>query len=50
MEKKILEILVDKNNVKWPAVFENILVILHKVFEDFKKLTKKKINKLFLLK
>ena len=44
MEKKILEILVDKNNVKWPAVFENILVILHKVFEDFKK-TNKKENK-----
>lgn len=37
MTKKILEILVDKNNVKWPAVFEHILIILNKVYEDFKK-------------
>ena len=36
MENKILEILVDKTNLKWPAVFEHILIILHKVFEDFK--------------
>lgn len=43
MERKILEILVDKNNIKWPAVFEQILIILHKVFEDFpkKKMEKK---------
>ncbi len=31
-----MEILVDKTNLKWPAVFEHILIILHKVFEDFK--------------
>jgi len=37
MDKKILEILVDKNNLKWPWVFEHILIILHKVFEDFSK-------------
>ncbi len=37
MNKKILEILVDKNNLKWPWVFEHILIILHKVFEDFSK-------------
>ncbi|RKW23017.1 DUF87 domain-containing protein [Candidatus Gracilibacteria bacterium] len=36
MENKILEILVDKTNLKGPAVFEHILIILHKVFEDFK--------------
>jgi len=37
MKKKILEILVDKNNVKWPWVFEHILIVLHKVFDDFEK-------------
>ena len=37
MEKKILEILVDKNNLKWPPVFEHILIVLHRVFDDFKK-------------
>lgn len=37
MNKKIFEILVDKNNLKWPAVFEHILVVLHQVFEDFRK-------------
>jgi len=37
MDKKILEILVDKNNVKWPWVFEHILIVLHKVFDDFNK-------------
>lgn len=31
-----MEILVDKTNLKWPAVFEHVLIILHKVFEDFK--------------
>jgi len=35
MNKEIFEILVDKNNVKWPWVFEHILIILHNVFEDF---------------
>ena len=37
MNKIILEILVDKNNEKWPWVFEHILIVLHKVFEDFSK-------------
>jgi len=37
MEKKILEILVDRNNLKWPWVFEHILIVLHKVFDDFEK-------------
>jgi len=37
MDKKILEILVDKNNVKWPWVFEHILIVLHRVFDDFEK-------------
>lgn len=43
MNKVVLEILVDKNNLKWPWVFEHILIILHKVFEDFstKKIFKK---------
>lgn len=45
MQNKILEVVVDKNNVKWPAVFEQILVVLHKVFEDFPK--KWKIKKAF---
>ena len=35
MNKEIFEILVDKNNLKWPGVFEHILIILHNVFEDF---------------
>lgn len=35
MQNKIFEILVDRTNTKWPAVFEHILIILHKVFEDF---------------
>jgi|SaaInlStandDraft_7_1057024.scaffolds.fasta_scaffold01954_5 hypothetical protein len=45
MDKKILEILVDKNNEKWPWVFEHILIVLHRVFDDFekKKLFKKTI-------
>ena len=37
MEKKVLEILVSKNNLKWPWVFEHILIVLHKVFDDFNK-------------
>jgi len=37
MDKKILEILVDKNNLKWPGVFEHILIVLHRVFDDFQK-------------
>lgn len=37
MDKKILEILVDKNNEKWPWVFEHILIVLHRVFDDFNK-------------
>ena len=32
MQKKYLEILVDKQNEKWPAIFNEILVILHKAF------------------
>lgn len=35
MDKKILEILVDKNNQKWPWVFEHILIVLHRVFDDY---------------
>ena len=35
MNKKVFEILVDKNNLKWPGIFEHILIILHSVFEDF---------------
>ena len=37
MDKKILEILASKNNEKWPWVFEHILIVLHKVFDDFEK-------------
>ncbi len=32
MQKKYLEILVDKNNEKGPAIFHEILLILHKAF------------------
>lgn len=32
MQKKIFEILVDKQNEKWPAIFNEILVILHKAY------------------
>lgn len=39
MELKVFEILVDKNNLKGPWVFEHILIILHRVFEDFQKTT-----------
>lgn len=37
MDKKIVEILVDKTNLKGPGVFEHILIVLHKVFDDFEK-------------
>lgn len=37
MKKKIVEVLVDKNNLKWPGVFEHVLIVLHKVFDDFEK-------------
>ena len=37
MNKQIFEILVDRNNIKWPWIFEHILIILHNVFEDFAK-------------
>lgn len=33
MQKKILEILVDRNNEKGPAIFNEILVILHRAFD-----------------
>ena len=33
--RTVLEILVDRKNEKWPWVFEHILIVLHKVFEDF---------------
>jgi hypothetical protein len=32
MQKKILEILVDKQNEKGPAIFNEILVILHRAY------------------
>lgn len=32
MNKKILEILADKQNEKWPAIFNEILVILHRAY------------------
>lgn len=35
MNKKIFEILVSRENLKWPWIFEHILIILHNVFEDF---------------
>jgi len=35
MNKTVLEILVDKKNEKWPWVFEHVLVVLHKAFENF---------------
>jgi len=40
MKKQIFEILVDKENIKWPWVFEHILIVLHNVFEDFSKRNK----------
>lgn len=37
MQKKILEILVDKQNEKGPAIFNEILVILHRAYEGKNK-------------
>ena len=37
MNKKILEILVDKNNEKGPAIFHEILVVLHKAYNPIKE-------------
>lgn len=37
MNLKVLEILIDKNNLKWPWVFEHILIVLHGVYEDYSK-------------
>ena len=35
MTKDILEVLVDKNNEKWPWVFEHILIVLHQAYDDY---------------
>ena len=35
MKKIILEIIVDKDNEKWSSVFEEILVLLHKSYDDY---------------
>ncbi len=35
--KKVLEITVDRNNEKWPWVFEHILIILHQAYDDYRK-------------
>ncbi len=37
MKKSVLEIVVDKNNEKWPGVFEHILIVLHKVYDKIPK-------------
>ncbi len=37
IHKSILEILVDKQNLKWPWAFEHILIVLHKTLEKSKK-------------
>lgn len=37
MDKVIFEIQVDRNNEKWPWVFEHILIILHKTIESKKE-------------
>ena len=37
MKKQIFEILVDKDNEKWPGVFEHILIVLHEVFDEKNK-------------
>lgn len=37
MDRTVLEILVDRNNEKWPWVFEHVLIVLHKVYDDFPK-------------
>ena len=39
--KDVLELLVNRNNQKWPWVFDHILIVLHKVFDEYSK----KINK-----
>ena len=36
MKKQIFEILVDRENEKWPWVFEHILIVLHEVFDEKK--------------
>ena len=37
MKKAVLEIFVDRKNEKWPWVFEHILIVLHKAFEQNKE-------------
>jgi len=37
MKNIVLEVLVDKKNLKWPGIFEHILIVLHKVFDDIPK-------------
>ena len=37
INKKLLEIFVDRQNEKWPGAFEHILIILHKIIEETKK-------------
>mgnify|MGYP001942590458 CR=1 FL=1 len=37
MKNIVLEVLVDKKNLKWPGIFEHILIVLHKVFDDLPK-------------
>jgi hypothetical protein len=37
MNNIVLEVLVDKKNLKWPGIFEHILIVLHKVFDDVPK-------------
>ncbi|MCH2188228.1 type IV secretion system DNA-binding domain-containing protein [Candidatus Gracilibacteria bacterium] len=37
MDKTVLEILVDRKNEKGPGVFEHVLIVLHKVYDDFPK-------------
>ena len=34
--QSILEILVDRQNEKWPGAFEHILIVLHKILEKQK--------------
>ena len=35
--KKVLEITIDRNNKKWPWVFEHILIILHQAYDNYYK-------------
>ncbi len=37
MKKDILEVVVDRDNEKWPGVFEHILIILHQAYDDYEK-------------